>query len=1032
MIKWSVKHRSIVIMIFLILSIVGASLYDNMERQENPTVVAPYALVKCIYPGANPEDIEKLVVKPLESKIREIEEIKRIESFSVDSAGVLKVKLKDLSDDQVSRIWEELKDKVDKAKSELPAGAYEPEVNTDIVETYGYIVTLSSDNYDYRQLKQFAEDLKEKLKEDKGAAKVEIDGDFMQQINVELDLVKLRQFNISTEFMVKALKARNINIPGGNLDVGNEVKVPVQATGEYKNINEIKNTMVGMSEDGNVIYLKDVAKVSQGYEDRNKYIKVDGKKAVMVGVKYVEGENIVKIGKRFNLILAEFKKDLPKDIKINVPINQSNYVEEAISLFQDNLVSAILLVVLVILISMGIRSAIVVSSSIPVIMMCTFIFMKLFSIQLHQVSIASLIISLSLLVANAIVANDNMFLYMENGLDRETACVRGVKDVQIPILTSTVTTIASFFPLSMMNGVAGKFVKSLPVLVSVALGLSYLTSLTLVPAMGYTFLKLDKKKKKNIFTEKLSNFKFIASIIKKLYSVKSVYEKILRFLMKKPKMVLLTSLVALGLSLLVVPSLGVQLFPFVERDQFTIDLVVKDGSTLDKTQETADKIENLLLKDPSVKEVVYKAGDGLMKFNVTFQENQVASNKAQFIVNADIKNVHKIQEKLNKEISGARIEVKQLELGEPVGLPVQVRISGEDIKTLRAIASDIQKKLELIDEGQNLQNDYGLDSYKLVVDVNQDKANMTGLTTYDIASTIRMAVNGYEATKMKQVDSDDDIPVVIKIPKKDKDNVDVLNQIYFTSQITKENVPLSYLADIKNEFSLNTIVRRDGKRTITIGFYPVEGYSSAELLKFTQKKLENYNMPKGYSMVFGGESEDRSEAFKSLVIPFILAIIAIYMTMVFQFADLRRPFIIMGTIPLSFIGVIWGLKITGFPIGFMALLGGISLMGVVVNNGIVLIDYIEILRKEKELYEAVIESSVTRFRPIMIGMITTVIGLIPMGISGGSLWAPMAYSIIFGLLVSSALTLFVIPAGYLIVEREDSLSARLVKFLKSK
>ena len=1033
MIAWSVRHRSIVMLIFSIIIITGALIYGDMERQENPTVVAPYAVVKCIYPGASPEDVEKLVVKNLESKIREIEEVKRTESFSMESIGVIKVKLDDISDSKIDKTWEKLKDKVDQCKKDLPKEAYEPEVDTNIVETYGYIATVTSSELEYDRLNEFAQELKGELEKDSGAAKVIVDGEIEDQISINLDMLKLRQYNVTPENIIKILMARNVNIPGGTLDIGDKIKVPVQTTGEYASIDELKNTIIGMSESGNVIYMRDIAKISIEEEQKDIFVKVNGEKALIVGVKYVEGENIVKIGKRLDEIVDDFKSEMPENVDVQVFTDQSRYVDESIKLFQNNLISAVLLVVIVILLTMGVKSSMVVSSSIPAIIMLTFVFMTVFKIQLHQVSIASLIISLSLLVANAIVANDSIYLYLERGYGKEDACIKGVEEVKIPILTSTITTVASFLPLAMMYGTAGKFVKTLPVLVSVALFGSYIASLTLVPAMGYTFFGGEEKSSIGGMKAKFSNNKLIRRITDYFKGIVGVYEKLLVKSIKRPKAVVLSAVVALVASLLLIPALGVQLFPFVERDQYIIDIAVKDGSTSSRTDETVRDIEKILLSQDSVEGVVSKIGDGIPKFYVTYQGNQRASNKAQIIVNGKKEDMHRIQELLEQKVIGARIEVKQLELAEPVGLPVQVRISGEDIGVLRGIAEDVQKQIAQIKQGKNVQDNYGLETYKLMVDVNSEKASMAGLTNYDISSTIRMAINGFEVTKIKPENSDDDIKVIMRIPHEERKTGDVLGQIYFTSRFTGENVPLVEVADIENRFSLNNIMRRDGQRTITVGLYPALGYNAASLLKEVEKKLEGYDVPDGYTMVFGGENEDRGEAFRSLVKPFILAVVVIYMTMVFQFTDLRRPLIIMGTIPLSFIGVIVGLLVTGYPIGFMALLGAISLMGVVVNNGIVLLDYIQVLRDGgKGIDEAVVESCVTRYRPIMVGMITTVIGLVPMAISGGSLWAPMAYSIISGLIVSSALTLFVIPSTYIIFEREGSLIGKLVRYLASR
>lgn len=1009
MTKWCIEHRSIIAVLSIFTIVFGIVLYIRMERQENPDVVSPGATVMTIYPGGTPEDIERLVVKPLEDKINEIPNIKLMESYSLDNVGVIVVRLQDITDQEINETWSDLKDKVDEA--ELPEGAYEPEIDTELADTYGMLFTISGDHYKYADLKKAADEIQEKLEKVKGVSRVEIDGHIPDEIHINLDLLRMKHFKIPINNIGMALKARNINIPGGSLKL-NKNNIPVTTTGEYTNIEDIKNTIVGMSESGNIIYLKDVAEIVEAEGERDVYVNSNGERALLLTLKYSSGVNIVKVGEEMKGVLDEYKKTLPNGMKLTVITDQSNYVNDAIKDFEGNLVAAIVLVILVVFLTMGARSALVVSSSIPITVMTTFVVMGAFGIILHQVSISSLIVCLGLLVANAIVANDNMYLHLSQGKERNEAIIGGIKEVKIPILTSTLTTIASFLPLVMMKGVAGKFVKDLPIMVTIALTSSYLISLTVVPAMGYTFLKEKKKeettKKRKLLTQKMGNW------------FNNLYDTFLLQALKKPRTTILISVVVLGVTSLLIPTLGLQLFPFVERDQYVIDVTLMEGTTVDETREVISQIEDVLLDDPSIDTFLSKVGDGIPKFYPSFFGNQIASNKGQFIVNGKITEINNIQRKLNQEIQGARIEVKQLENAIPVDLPVQVRISGKDVDVLKELAAEVKDVLYTIDEGQHVQDNFGSKTLKMTIDVNQDKASMVGLTNYDISSTVRMAVNGLEMTKLRPKDQDDDIPVILRIPDKDRKNAEMLNNIFITSQITGKNIPINQVAEIKSEFSLNKILRRNRERTITVGLHPKAGYTAAEVLDIVEEKMQGFEVPEGYSYEFGGENEDRVEAFESLIGPFFLAAALIYLILMFQFFDLRQPLIIMGTIPLSFIGVILGLKITGYPLGFMAMMGAVSLMGIVVNNGIVLLDYINVLKREgMETLDAVREASVARLRPIMVGMVTTVIGLVPMGLRGGSLWAPLAYTIIFGLMVSSVLTILVIPASYMVFDKKN-------------
>ena len=437
--------------------------------------------------------------------------------------------------------------------------------------------------------------------------------------------------------------------------------------------------------------------------------------------------------------------------------------------------------------------------------------------------------------------------------------------------------------------------------------------------------------------------------------------------------------------------------------------MVQDGSSIEHTQKVMEEIGNYLDADSSIENYSVMIGDGYPKYYVTFTPNQLDTAKAQFLINGKLSDINR-----RENFPGVVVNAKELEIGIPVTYPIEIRISGTDIEVLRKIGDDVKNRIYTVEGGKNAEDDYGYSSNKLEIKVNEEKSNIVGVSNYDVASTVRMAVNGLEVSELKQKDIDEDpYPINIKIPDNDKTKREVLNDIYITSQITGENVPLTQIADIVTESSMNKIVRRDEKRTLTVGLFVEEGYNTQTVMKSCQQALQDYELPEGYSIVFGGESEENKDTFSSLVIPTIIAIVGIYLILVLEFGDIRQPLIIMGTIPLSFIGILWGLKLLNYPIGFMALLGAISLMGVVVNNGIVLLDYINTLIKEYENpVEAIAQACKTRLRPIMIGMITTVISLIPLALTGGLLWAPLATSIVYGMLLSSVLTMFVIPSAY--------------------
>ena len=689
MVKWSVEHKSIVILLTVVTLLAGFLLYETMERQENPTVASPIATIRCIYGGASPEDIEKLIVKPIENEIGDIAEIKKMESFCMDSVGVIKVTLKDLSDSDIQKVWDDMKDDIDSVETSLPSDAQKPVVETDFTSSYGILLGLTSKDYTYQDLKDVANELKDFLKEDDGVKGIDIFGEVGQQVEISLDMVKLQQYGITPTNIVTFLKARNINIPGGNLEISG-TKIPIQISGEYESVDEIKNTIVGVStENGTPVYLKNVADVIQKEEKPEKLAEVNNQKALIIGIKYADGQNMLTIQERLYQEIEKFEQtQLYANMEIVKLTDQADFVKSSIALFQDNLISAVLLVAVVVLVTMGIKSAIVVSLPIPVVIAIVFIYMVLTEIPLHQVSIASLIISLSLLVANGIVANDNINVYLDKGYSKKEACIRGIKEVNIAILTSTLTTVASFLPLAMMQGSAGKFVKSLPILVSVALAGSYLTSLTLVPATGYWLLQPKSQQKKWAFKEKLKKLFHMEKIGQ---SILSIYAKLLRIALKIPKLLILIFIIIFVLSGLLVPSMGIQIFPPAERDQYALNVMVQDGSSMEHTKEVMEEIGRYLEKDSSIDNYSVMIGDGYPKYYVTFTPNQLDTAKAQFLINGKLSDINRIEKELNENIPGVVVNAKELEIGIPVTYPIEIRISGPEIEVLRKIGDDVKK-----------------------------------------------------------------------------------------------------------------------------------------------------------------------------------------------------------------------------------------------------------------------------------------------------------------------------------------------------
>jgi multidrug efflux pump subunit AcrB len=999
-----------VALISAMMLIGGALSFLLLSRQENPSVTAPAAIVSCVYPGAAPADVEKSVARPLEKELAALQGLKHVQSVAMPNVCLITVYIQDMSDADIREKYAEIKECVSRAEPSLPAEAQKPVIRTDLASAYGLILTLSSPTAPAADLREAALDIESALRRIPGVTAADITGALEEEIVVNLDMAKTEQYSLAPARLSQVIAAGNIALPAGSLDLAGRY-VPVRLNGEYGSEADLREAVVAVAADtGLPVLLRDVAEIS--WDERRESVKAFAGRTpgVIIGVKYAEDGNVVDIGRLVRAETETLARSAPPGMTLTVLTDQAVFTEEAITSFLQNFLAAVLLVVVVVWVVMGLRSAVIVSLPIALVVAAVLAAMFFCRIPLHQVSVASLIISLSLLVANGVVANDNIYLFMEEGHDPFTAATEGARQVAVPILTSTLTTVASFLPLALMQGVAGKFAYSLPILVTVALLVSLLTALTVVPACGHKFLKPP------VVAASGGAQTNGPGAIKRFTRF---YTRWLDLALDHPGRAIGVFAAALALTLFLLPGLNVQVFPPLEREQYALEMTAPADYAPEATRALAARMADLLAEEGSVRDFAYVTGTGFPKYNMTFPPARQGAHKAEFLVNGGRSQAEAVADRLSRALPDAVTRVKFLEFNMPQDYPIAVRVAGEDIPTLRRIAEELEELTAPLGSVGRTEINYGQDSYELSLTVNEEKAAAVGISTYDIAAVLRMAVNGAEATKLKSADLRlDSIPVILRVPEAHLSVREGLDQIFITSGVTGARVPLRQLVRTETSTALNQVVRRDFERVITLGVFPAPGSGIPNVIADCRQAFRAVTLPEGYSLVIGGENEFTSETLGSMVMPAVLAVLIIYLILALQFGDLISPLIIMGTIPLSFIGIICGLRLFGYPIGFMALLGGVSLMGVVVNNGIVLLSYVK--DKEREgagLREAVFTAGVTRLRPIMIGMVTTVISLIPMMLAGGTLWAPLATTVITGMLVSTLATMIVIPCLYLLIHR---------------
>ncbi|WP_372994403.1 efflux RND transporter permease subunit [Lutispora sp.] len=998
----ALKNRSITLVLAVVVVIFGIYSYYAIPKQEDPDIIPPFAMLTTTYPGASPEIVEKLVTKKIEDKLVEIEGYDYSQSYSQNSVSIVILRLRNGAD--IEKAWRILREKMDDLQSQLPEDCSKIDIKTDLADTAGIIISLTGGNYSYEELEFFAEDLKNELMKIEGISKFEINGAQQKEVKVRVDIGKLNQYMLSLQDIVNIIKAANVEIPSGTID-GSSINVKVSS--QYETLEDIMNTIVYVSQDsGASVRLKDIAYIEMGLEDSSYKVKHNGQNSVLLTGYFVKDKNIVNIGKKVEKTLWDLEDNLPEDVSLDKVLFQPEEVAKATNNFIKNLLEGMIFVIIVVFLGIGLNNAIVVSTAIPLSIMATFVAMYLTGIKLHQISISALIIALGMLVDNAIVISDAIQVRLDRGDDRLEACIDGVKEVAIPVFSSTLTTVAAFIPLLMLDSVAGEYVISVPQIVMLSLSFSYITALFVTPSLAYVFFKPGRGKLKS-------------------FSLRKAFMSLLSKALRHRKLSIALSIGVFALSIYTALKLGLQFFPYADKDMMYININSEKSNDLEKTEKIAEDIFRVLEEQPEIVFYTGAIGDGLPKFYNAVPISTPSKDYAQILMKLDFKKGGRfkknsefadyLQLELDRKITGGTAAVKMLELAEPTAAPVIVRISGEDMEELVHSAEQIKAMLEDIPGTMNIDDDHADRIYEYNVDLDPALAAYYGLSAYDVQNEVNIALMGRVATKLRQHGSEYNIRVKGDIrSKEDLENLMIKSSAASTKALLKLVAPIS----VKHMYP--QVKKYDRDMTVMVYSDVKTGYNPVDIERKLEEKLTETDMG-NVSIIFDGEREKIVQYFGDLGVSLIIAVVLVYIILLFQFRSFLQPFIILVTIPLSIIGSIFGLAIFRQPLSFTALLGIVSLAGVVVNNAILLLDFINAERAEgKDVNESCIDAVDKRFRPIMLTTTTTVIGLIPLALGGSSLMVPMAVSLMSGLMVSTLLTMVVIPVVYSLFEKRTA------------
>ncbi len=904
---------------------------------------------------------------------------------------------------------------------------WQPFVVRNIADLPAKLASVAGEKYSYRELDDFTDIMEKALlatgRKDVNAplvAKVDRSGILPQRVYILYSQDRLASYGVKMGSLSNILRARNLTSGAGEFDAGGK-NVLIAPTGEFHSEREIGDVAVGTAPNGSPLYLRDVADVVRSYDHPARYLNYysshDGNghwqrtRAITLSVQMGAGQQINNFARQVDVTLDELRQRMPKDLIVERTSDQPREVEDHIELFMMSLYEAVGLVVLVSLIGFWEwRSALLMALSIPLTLLMTFGMMHVLGIDLQQVSIASLIIALGLLVDDPVVAGDAIKRELAAGSPRGVAAWLGPTRLATAIVYATITNIVAYLPFLMLSGTMGQFLYSLPVVMTLSLIASRVVSMTFIPLLGAFILR--GRKERSIAERRTHGFA-------------AAYYRVGQFAIRHRWAVLCVAVVVLVCGGKIGASLKQQFMPKDLSQLAFIDVFLPEDASFAATGETVTQVEKIVQEVSAERKMPVEAlssfiGGGAPRFWYSLSPEAPHTNYAQVVMLfRDKRQTHRllpyIQSRVSSEIANARIDVRQLENGDSVGLPVALRISGEDAGTLRATSERVQKILRAIPLVTRVRDNWGEDRFNVQLNVNSDRANLAGLTNLDIADASAGAIAGTTLTVLRE--GDKQIPVVARLRSDEISGLEAMNDLYVYSRSGRQKVPLRQVASLDYNFRSEVIRRRNQARTITVSGAPQEGVLASEVMALARPQLDALaaSLPPGYRIEIGGEEEKQKDGFDDLSVVLLTSVIAIFLALTFQFKNAVKPFIVFAAVPFGSVGAMLALWIMGSPFGFMGFLGVISLVGVIVSHIIVLFDFIEEKHAEGEPFEqAVLDAGIVRLRPVLITVGATVFGLFPLAAHGGPLWEPLCYAQIGGLSIATFITLLLVPVFYAI------------------
>jgi multidrug efflux pump subunit AcrB len=1016
--QFAFRYDRVVYILIALLVLSGIAAFFQLPKATDPGFTIRVAVITTQFPGANPERVELLVTDKLEKKVQEMPEVDFITSESRNGISIINVNFLQ-SYKEMRPIFDDLRRKVEDVKAELPESINGPFVNDEFGDVFGSVYTLIGDGYSYAELKDVADDIRDRLLKLPDVAKVEIHGDQEEAVFVEYNNARLAELGISPKQLSSVLSTVNILSSGGDVLTGRE-RIVLEPTGNFESIEDLRTTVIQIP-DGGVVYLGDIANIYRDYKDPPSSVaKANGQSTLAIAISMRDGGDITKLGTELNILMPKIQALYPWGVEIEKIWFEADLVEANIENFIVSLLQAVGIVCLVVILFLGLKTGFVVASLIPVAMVIAVYVMQIFGITINQISLAALIISLGLLVDNAIVMVESVIVKFESGLSAVNAAIDSGRELFLPLLTSSLTTSAAFMPIGLAESTVGEYTSDIFYVVTITLLVSWCVAMTFIPMLAAFSMRNKKNnKRKNNLTEFSSP----------LYLV---YRSVLLFTLKHK---LMFGVFVLAIFFAAIKGIAFVKVIFIEPSEdpvFNGALEMPLGTSIETSQAVIDDIDQYIHNTfyqpkegvPTIKNWLTFIGTGGPRLTLGLNPpNQNPANAFLIANTINGKDVEPIIQGIEKYAAvnypDLSLRLSRLENGPPVGYPIQIRLSGPEFKPLYTIAEQITDYLYDQPEVYSVKNTWGKQTKKLLVEVDQERARRAGVTSDDVAYSLKASLAGIDMTEFRE--DDKLIPITLRSIAADRQDISKLDGTSIYSEATGKSVPLKQVADVHLVFEPGMIERRDRDRTITLKakLYPGATANDINLTLSPWLQESQLNWPKDYYYNEGGESEEAEKGNASIAAKMPIAGMVILLLLVAQFNSVRRPIIIFTTIPLGIIGVTFGLLIANSSFGFFTILGIISLAGIIINNAIVLIDRIKIEIDElgKQQTDAIIDACLQRVRPILLTTATTVLGMMPLWWGGTAMFRPMAVTIIFGLFFATFLTLLLVPVLYSVLFR---------------